>query len=177
MYYDLPWLLDEADQRRLLSLGPDAFDGDRMSWGWALAQTYVLRGDVAKTRAYADSALVAVDEQLREAPDDAQRQMVRALLLATLGRRAEAASTGEAAMTHAREKWTATNGPYLQHQLARVYMLLGQKDKALDQLEPLLKMPYYLSPAWLKIDPTFAPLRGEARFERLASSAPVVFGR
>ena len=56
-------------------------------------------------------------------------------------------------------------------------MLVGQKDRALDQLEPLLKMPYYLSPAWLKIDPTFAPLRGEARFERLANSAPVVFGK
>ena len=40
MYYDLPWLLDEADQRRLLALSPAAFDGDRMSWGWALAQTY-----------------------------------------------------------------------------------------------------------------------------------------
>jgi hypothetical protein len=35
------------------------------------------------------------------------------------------------------------------------------------QLEPLLKMPYYLSPGWLKIDPTFAPLRGNPRFERL----------
>jgi serine/threonine-protein kinase len=177
MYYDLPWLLDDADQRRLLALGPDAFDGDRMSWGWGLAQAYALRGDSAKARAYADSALVAVDEQLRGAPNDAQRQIVRALLLATLGRRAEAVAAGEKGMTLARAKWTATNGPYLQHQLARVYMLTGQKDKALDQLEPLLKMPYYLSPAWLRIDPTFAPLRGNARFERLASSAPVVFGR
>jgi tetratricopeptide (TPR) repeat protein len=177
MYYDLPWLLDESDQRRLLALGPDAFDADRMSWGWSLAQTYALRGDAAKARAFADTALVAVDEQLRAAPNDAQRQIVRALLLATLGRSTEAVAAGEKGMALAREKWTATNGPYLQHQLARVYMLVGQKGKALDQLEPLLKMPYYLSPAWLKIDPTFAPLRGEARFERLADSAPVVFGR
>jgi TolB-like protein/tetratricopeptide (TPR) repeat protein/tRNA A-37 threonylcarbamoyl transferase component Bud32 len=177
MYYDLPWLLDDADERRLLALGPGAFDGDRMSWGWALAQTYALRGDVARTRAYADSALVAVNAQLRDAPNDAQREMVRALLLATLGRSSDALAAGERGMSLARAKWTATNGPYLQHQLARVYMLVGQKDKALDQLEPLLKEPYYLSPAWLKIDPTFAPLRGEARFERLVDSAPVVFGR
>jgi len=177
MYYDLPWVLDEADQRRLLALGPAAFDGDRMSWGWGLAQTYALRGDSVKMRTYADSALVAVDEQLRDAPNDAQRQIVRALLLATLGRKTEAVSAGEKGMALAREQWTATNGPYMQHQLARVYMLVGQKDKALDQLEALLKMPYYLSPAWLRIDPTFAPLRGEPRFERLASSAPVVFGK
>ncbi len=26
---------------------------------------------------------------------------------------------------------------------------------------------YFLSPGWLKIDPTFGPLRGNPRFERL----------
>jgi hypothetical protein len=40
---------------------------------------------------------------------------------------------------------------------------------ALDQQEPLLKIPYYLSPGWLQIDPTFAPLRGNPRFERLVA--------
>jgi len=30
-------------------------------------------------------------------------------------------------------------------------------------------MPYYLSPGWLRIDPTFAPLKGNPRFERLIS--------
>jgi hypothetical protein len=29
-------------------------------------------------------------------------------------------------------------------------------------------IPYYLSPAWLRIDPEFAPLRGNPRSERLA---------
>jgi serine/threonine-protein kinase len=178
MYYDLPWALDEADQRRLLALGPDAFDGDRLSWAWALSQTYTLRGDAARARAYADTALVAADEQLRGAPDDAQRQLVRGLVLATLGREADAVAAGERGFALAKRKWTATNGPYLQHQLARIHLVLGHHAQALDLLEPLLQtMPYYLSPAWLRIDPTFAPLRGNPRFERLASSKPVVFGR
>jgi serine/threonine-protein kinase len=176
MYYDLPWALDEADQRRLLVLGPDAFDGDRLSWAWALSQMWSVRGDPARARAYADTALAAADEQLRTNPDDAQRQIVRGLVLATLGRSADAIAAGERGMAQARRTWTATNGPYLQHQLARIYMIAGDRAKSLDLLEPLLRMPYYLSPAWLRIDPTFAPLRGDPRFERLASSKPVVFG-
>jgi len=51
--------------------------------------------------------------------------------------------------------------------VVRIYLLVGEPEKALDQLEPLLKIPYYLSPGWLRIDPTFAPLQGNRRFERL----------
>jgi hypothetical protein len=51
--------------------------------------------------------------------------------------------------------------------LPRIYVLIGEPEKALDQLEPLLRMPYYLSPAWLKIDPSFEPLRTHPRFRKL----------
>jgi hypothetical protein len=62
-------------------------------------------------------------------------------------------------------------GPYLQHQLTRIYLLVGEPEKALDQLEPLLKVPYNLSPGWLRIDPNFATLRGNPRFERLVNGS------
>jgi hypothetical protein len=42
-----------------------------------------------------------------------------------------------------------------------------EAEKALDQLEPLLKIPYLLSPGWLKIDPNFDPLRKNPRFQKL----------
>jgi hypothetical protein len=50
-------------------------------------------------------------------------------------------------------------------------LLVGEPEKALDRLAPLLKIPYYLSPGWLKIDPTFAPLRGNPRFEGLVNGS------
>ncbi|MBA2565143.1 MAG: hypothetical protein H0V09_06930 [Gemmatimonadetes bacterium] len=62
------------------------------------------------------------------------------------------------------------NGAYFQHQLARIYILVGEPEKALDQLEPLLEIPYYLSPGWLQIDPNFDPLRSNPRFQRLVAS-------
>ena len=64
------------------------------------------------------------------------------------------------------------NGAYFQHQLARTYILVGEPEKAIDQLEPLLKVPYYLTPAWLRIDPTFDPLRSNPRFQRLVAATP-----
>src|SRR3989454_3808703 len=53
------------------------------------------------------------------------------------------------------------------HLLARIDVLAGEPEKALDELERLLRIPYYLSPGWLRIDPNFAPLGGNPRFERL----------
>jgi len=45
----------------------------------------------------------------------------------------------------------------------------SSRSQTLDLLEQLLARPYYLSPGWLRIDPTFAPLKGHPRFEKLAA--------
>jgi hypothetical protein len=65
----------------------------------------------------------------------------------------------------------AFNGPYMQHQLSRIYILTGKYDQAVETLEPLLKLPYFLSPGWLRINPTFDPLRSNPRFKRLVQGA------
>jgi serine/threonine protein kinase/Tfp pilus assembly protein PilF len=167
--FDLMWVLDDVQQALLLGLAPSAFDGDRGMWGIVLAQTYALRSDGARARVYADSARLAFEEQLRTTPNDAQRHVFLGLALAYLGRKADAMREGERAVGLVPITRDAFVGPYMQHQLARIYLLVREPDKALDQLELLLKIPYYLSSGWLKIDPNFDPLRGNPRFERLVA--------
>jgi serine/threonine-protein kinase len=100
-------------------------------------------------------------------PNDAQRRVIAGLQLAYLGRKDEAIAEGQRALALSPISKDAVNGPYYQHQMARIYLEVGEPEKALDLLEPLLRMPYYLSPGWLRIDPTFAPLKGNPRFEKL----------
>ena len=65
----------------------------------------------------------------------------------------------------------SSNLPYFEHQLVRAYILLGEPEPAIDLLEKLLKEPYFLTPAWLRIDPTFDPIRNNPRFKRLVEGA------
>ena len=169
-YWDLFWILDEPQQQLLLRLTPSAFDDDRGAWGIALASTYHLRGDHARARAYADSAAAAFEEQIKATPDNAQLHVLLGTALAYTGRKEDAVRQGKISLEKAGISKDAYGGAYDQHQLARIYILVGEPDKALDQLEPLLKLPYYLTPAWLRIDPTFEPLRSNPRFQRLAGA-------
>ena len=167
-YWDLGWALDEPQQQLLLRLPAGAYDNDRGTWGGVAAQVYYLRGDSAMARVYADSGRAGYSETLKATPDDPQRRVFLGLMLAYLGRKAEAVREGERAVSLLPAPRDGYMGPYIQHQLARIYTIVGEPDKAVDELEPLLKMPYYLSPGWLRIDPNFASLRSNPRFRQLA---------
>ena len=170
-FQDLYWLLDDDQQQQLLALPPSAFDDDRATWAIVRTQTYHLRGNPAQTRVYADSARLTLEEQLRATPEDGQRHIFRGLALAYLGRKAEAIAEGRRGVGLLPISRDAYVGAYLQHQLARIYLLAGEPEQALDQLEGLLKIPYYLSSGWLRIDPTFDPLRKHPRFQKLVEGS------
>ncbi len=167
LIWDLYWVLDEPQRQLLLRLTPSAFDDNRSAWGIVLAETYALQGNRAKAHAYADSARQANVQMLQATPEDPVLHIFLGVSLAYLGEKAAAIREGQrgvALMPITKDRY---QGAYLQHQLARIYILVGEHEKALDLLEPLLKVSYYLSPAWLKIDPAFDSLRGQPRFQQL----------
>lgn len=167
LYWDLMWVLDEEQRRLLLNLPNEAFGGDSGGRALTFAQTVALDGNLAETRRYAGEAEREFASQIAQKVGNEQLVVGHALALAYLGRRDEAIQEGQRAMELTETFHDTYSGRYTQHQVARVYLILGDREKALDLLEPLLKVPYYLSPGWLAVDPNLAPLKGHPRFEKL----------
>jgi len=166
---DLYWVLNDDEQRYLLGTSAADFAGDSASWLLTVADQHSYRGEVAQARAWgiraaqAYAASIAVDSNIFSIA-------LQSVALAYAGRKAESSRLAEQTIRLRRPiSVGADNGPRWQFELVRAYLLLGEPEKALDALEPLLRIPSFLTPAWLRIDPTFAPLHGNPRFERLAS--------
>jgi tetratricopeptide (TPR) repeat protein len=170
-FWDLYWVLDSVQQEVLVGLTPKSFDDNRGTWGMALAQTHWLRGDKVRGASYADSARIALEQHLQTAPMDPLLHSMHGLALAYLGRKEEAIAEGTRGVALMPISKDAQYGPFIEYQLARIYILVGEPDEAVDHLEVLLGVPNYLSPGWLRVDPTFDPLRTNPRFRRLASGS------
>ena len=166
-YGDAYWVLDDAQQQAVIRMPQSAFR-DRGAWSNTHAQLFALRNDTIRMRAYADTAQAALGEELRRSPNDQDRRVIRALMLAYLGRKDEAEQQAAIAVEGSPPSANAFTAPYIRHQQIRIHLVLGETDLALSELEQLFKTPYYVTKAWLRIDPTFAPLEGNPRFERLA---------
>jgi serine/threonine-protein kinase len=172
MYGDMFWVLTPAQQDSLLAAPASVFnlDGDQASRALGYAEIYHQRGDVARTRAWADSARALLAAQVRSQPADEQLPVLLGLALALEGRHAEAIASAQRAVEMSGKARGDVTHLYDMDVLARIYILAGDQSRALDIIEQLQPTTYTLSPAWLRIDPTFAPLRGNARFERLVRS-------
>ncbi len=169
-YFDLYWALDSADRAVVLALPPSAYDDDRGAWAIVRAEVNWMTGDTVAARRWADSAGKEFESQLHASPDDSQRHSLHALALALQGAHAAAVREGEHACAIARATGDHdTNIPYCEHVLARIYVAVGDHPHALAQLDTLLANPYMLSPKWLTIDPTWAPLKGDPHFTRLVA--------
>jgi tetratricopeptide (TPR) repeat protein len=168
-FQEMMWVLPEDLRAQVVALQPADFDNERGMWALKVGATYLMMSDVAQARSYGRISASHYEETVKRFPDDAQRQELLGRALVLAGRPAEAIEAGKRSLA-LRGTLDAVNGPYYKYQVARIYIQAGQYENALDLIEPLLSLPGDVTPGWLRIDPVFAPLRGNPRFERLIKS-------
>jgi serine/threonine-protein kinase len=165
-FEELTWVLDQATQALVGRLTPSAFDGDRAWWGQSLATYYWDHGQKALAKAYADSSLATGLAQVQQAPNDPSLLVLYGVALAHAGFADSAAATGRRAIAMYRSDASASLA-YDRLQLVRIYLTIGRLNDAMDALTELRKHPTPITPGWMKLDPMFAPLRGNPRFEKM----------
>ncbi|HSG82588.1 MAG TPA: hypothetical protein VLC48_10080 [Gemmatimonadota bacterium] len=122
--------------------------------------------------AYYDSARAVLDGRVDEPMGQVDPHAQLGLAYAGLGRGAEAIREGQSSVERFPFSDDAMSGVDQLTTLARIYVMIGELDAAIDQLELLLSVPSMLSIPALQLDPTWDPLRDHPRFQRLLLGLP-----
>jgi serine/threonine-protein kinase len=152
------------------------FAGDTVRYHLLKAETAAFRRRAAAERAHGDSARALIQQRLRPMPDDAKTLATLALAYMHLGRHAEAIRAGERAAALLPVEEDAVSGPFVLAYLARVYAVAGRDDKATEVLERLMGTDSWITPAELRADPIWEPLREYPAFRKLAGYEPITHG-
>ncbi len=134
----------------------------------ALIHSYMNRKELAKK--YYDDARSILESKIQERPEDARFHSSLGIAFAGLGRKEAAIREGTLAVELLPISKEAMACPFRIDDLARIYVMVGEFNAAIDQLEFLLSIPSELSIPLLRLDPAWGPLRDHPRFKKLVAS-------
>jgi TolB-like protein/class 3 adenylate cyclase/Tfp pilus assembly protein PilF len=151
-------------------------NGELRFWlGWAQE----VAGDYAAAQETWRQSRTELESVLKEQPENYVLLGDLALINMNLGDKAAALTLAERAMAANPIEKDAVAGPGPIEILARVAARIGEPDRAIAALQKLLSIPYAgplatqdlpLTPALLRLDPMFDPLRNDPRFQKLIAS-------
>lgn len=132
-----------------------------------MAQVYGLMNHRETERVCYDSARIIVEKKMREEGQDPRFHGALGIAYAGLGRKADAIREGKRGVELLPVSKEAWRGAFRVRDLAVIYTMVGEHREAIDLLRQLLTMPSEMSVAWLRVDPTYDPLRNNPEFQRL----------
>src|SRR5213595_52050 len=153
------------------------YNGELRFWlGWAQE----VAGDHAAARDSWSQARSELEPFLKEQPENFNLLGDRALTNVALGDNTAALALAERAIAMMPIEKDTLTGPRPLEILARVAARIGDPDRSISTLGKLLSVPYEaplaanppLTPALLRLDPMFEPLRKDPRFQKLANAQP-----
>jgi len=160
---------------RLASLSYDSFEGQHFYFqkDLSFAAVYHAMKEWSLMKTRAESARMALEKAVREHPGDSRFHASLGLAYAYLGRKTEAIQEGNHAVKLHPISKDAAFGPRYFLNLTRIYAVIGEYEKAIDQLEHLLSIPsceflwQSVSIPLLRLDPQWDLLREHPKFQRL----------
>jgi serine/threonine-protein kinase len=141
--------------------------------GLALVQR--VAGDTAQAKAAAEQARDTLEPLSKEQPDSAFVAAALAVACAMLDEKDSALKEAKRAIALVPSSKDRLSGPGFEENLALVEMIIGENSRAISTLTRLLQTPYGgwlyspapITPALLRLDPLWDPLRADPAFQKL----------
>ena len=161
--------LDDSLQALALRLPPTVYAPDSASGLLALSLVQWNAGQFAAARRTGAVARPMLERWLARNPGDLTARFQLVLAAAADGRRDQALAEFEKGRAQYGPVPGSADWASFVGALVNVYLALGDATQAIAWTDTLLHLPSTTTPASLRIDPTYAPLRGDPRFQALTA--------
>ena len=139
-----------------------------------LALTQRLAGDIAGARVTAGQARNTLEPLYKHQQDNARLAMMLSISYAALGEKDAALKEAERAIMDLPTAKDAVDGPAMEENLALIQTIVGENSRAISTLTRVLQKPgnslvypEVITPALLRLDPLWDPLRSDPAFQKL----------
>jgi len=150
----------------------------------SLAFAQRLAGDPAAARISAEQAYNTLKPLYINEPENAALVALLSETYAILGNKDAALKEAERAITLLPSSEDAVAGPDFEENLALIEMIVGENSRAISTFARLLRTPYGgllyaapVTPALLRLDPTWDPLRADHTFQKLCEKNPTEYSQ